>query len=464
MKQALQTGFSWYVSSGNNSPYRSPFGIESWQFNWGSNGGAGNLGMALFMLYQTTGQDQYYNSALHVMDYLLGRNGIGYSYVTGFGEQTPMNIHHRQSEADNITEPTPGWVAGGANPNNQSQDCGVGAYNSSLAALAYLDDYCSYSTNEVTTYWNSPFIYLSVAFEATTPEYTHTTTKTISVTGPGSDSLYDAGSEITLEWTASDVNTVDISYKIFSDDEYTEIVSGVNASVGSYEGFEVPDAKGDSILFRIEDSSDAENWAQSAIIKITPGRSVTGISVDTPNGNEPGKRLYLGWNTFLVDSVDLYYRFANQEEPTLIEAGLEPNEDFYFRFSIPENPPADTLYIRIQDSDDPTIFRESEPLLISISVGTEGESLNPNTFELKQNYPNPFNPTTQIEFNLAGASFTKLEVFDASGRLIKTLVEGMKPAGTPTVTFDAAGLASGVYIYKIQSEGLTATKKMLLIK
>jgi hypothetical protein len=375
-----------------------------------------------------------------------------------------MNIHHRQSEADNVPEPTPGWVAGGPNPGNQSQDCGVGAYNSSLPALSYLDDYCSYSTNEITTYWNSPFIYLAAALESSTPDYTHNTSQTISISGLKPDSLYDAGTEIALEWTATEVSSIDIYYKIFSDDEFTEVATGVDASSGKYEGFEVPDVKGDSLIFRIEETSNSENWDQSPVIKITPGKAVTGISIDTPNGNEPGKRLYLGWNTFLVDSVDLYYRFADQEEPTLIEAGLEPNEDFYFRFSIPENPPNDSLYIRIQDSDDPTLFRESEPLLISISVGNEDEILIPNTFELKQNYPNPFNPTTQIEFSLADGSFTKLEVFDASGRLIRTLVEGMKSAGKHTVSFDASQLASGVYIYKIQSEGFTSTKKMLLIK
>jgi endoglucanase len=460
MKQALQTGFDWYVNSGNNSVYRSPFGIQSWQFGWGSNGGAGNLGMGLFMLHQTTGQSKYYNSAVHVMDYLLGRNGLAYSYVTGFGEQAPMNIHHRQSEKDNITAPVPGWVAGG--PNRGRED--GASYSSDLAALSYSDTYPSYASNEITTYWNSPFIYLTAALESSTAEYTHVSNKTISITAPGTDSLYDAGTEVTLEWTATDVSTVDIFYKVFTDEEFTELGTGIDASSGSYAGIEIPDAKGDSVLFRIEDSSNSENWAESAVIKITPGKAITAISIDAPGNYQAGRRLYIGWTTSQIDSVDLMYRFSSESEATLIEEGMEPNEDSYFLFTIPDEPASDTLYIRIQDSEEATIFAESEPIILESAVSNEEDNLTPQEFELKQNYPNPFNPTTNITFSLANATFTKLEVYDTSGRLISTLVEGMKSAGNHTVTFDASQLSSGIYIYKIQSEGFTSTKKMMLIK
>jgi len=464
MKQALQGGFAWYVDSGNNSAYRSPFGIQSWQFNWGSNGGAGNLGMALFMLYQTTGQTQYYDSALHILDYLMGRNGVGYSYVTGFGDQTPMNIHHRQSEADNITEPTPGWVAGGANPGNQSQDCGVGSYNSTLAALSYLDEYCSYSTNEITTYWNSPFIYLAAAFEATTPEYTHISEKTILFTGPNADTLYDAGSEVTLEWTATDVSSVDLFYKVFTDEEFTELAADVDASSGSYAGFTLPDAKGDSVLFRIEDTSNSDNWAESAVLKLTPGKAVTGITVDTPNGKKPGNRLYIGWTTSQIDSVDLMYRFSIEEAPTLIDSGLDPNEDSYFLFTIPDDPASDTLYIRIQDSEDQTVFEESEPLIISMSVSNENPALIPESFGLEQNYPNPFNPTTNIYYAITEPTQVSLAVFDMTGRLIQELVNEKKSRGSHSVTFDASGLSSGMYLYRLVAQNQTLVRRMVLIK
>jgi endoglucanase len=234
MKQALVNAFDWFVNSGNNSAYRSPFGIQSWQFSWGSNGGAGNIGMSLFMLYQTTGDAKYYESALATVDYLLGRNAVGYSYVTGFGDKTPMHIHHRQSEADDVYNPVPGWVSGGANSGQQDEGDNC-QYQSDQPALSYLDAYCSYASNEITTYWNSPFIYLTAGFETLTEPYTHISDKTIKVLAPVADSLYDPGTEITIEWTAEDVGTVDISYKVFTDESFTVLAEDVDASIGSYE-------------------------------------------------------------------------------------------------------------------------------------------------------------------------------------------------------------------------------------
>ncbi|MEX2605346.1 MAG: glycoside hydrolase family 9 protein [Gracilimonas sp.] len=459
MKQALINGFDWYVNSGNNSAYRSPFGIQSGQFGWGSNGRAGNLGMGLFMLYQTTGEAKYYESAMATLDYLLGRNAVGYSYVTGFGDKTPMNIHHRQSEADNVNDPVPGWVAGGANP-GQQDGC---SYSSDLPALSYSDTYCSYASNEITTYWNSPFIYLTAGLEYLTPDYTHIPTKTIILTAPVADSLYDVSSEISLEWTSTDVNTVDIYYKIFMDDEFTELASGVDASSGIYSGFEIPDLPGDSLLFRIEDTANEENWAQSAIVKIKPSKAITEVRVSTQFNFTPGARLYINWTTIQIESIDLYYRLHHQEEYTEIVSELDAEGPAYSQFYVPDAP-GDTLYIRIQDSGDSSIFAESEPISIVSSVSNEDEDLIPENFVLKQNYPNPFNPTTIISYKLPVNSNVRLAVFDMTGRKVATLLNEKKPAGTHSVHFDASSLSSGIYIYKLVTGEFTSTKKMLLIK
>lgn len=88
----------------------------------------------------------------------------------------------------------------------------------------------------------------------------------------------------------------------------------------------------------------------------------------------------------------------------------------------------------------------------------------PSEFKLAQNYPNPFNPTTTIEYRLPTASEVKLEVFDALGRKVATLVNERKGAGAHQVTFNAAGLASGTYFYKLQAGNKVETKKMMLVK
>lgn len=463
MKQTLVNAFDWYVNNGNNSGYRSPFGTQSWQFGWGSNGGAGNLGMSLFMLYQTTGDAKYYESALATLDYLLGRNAVGYSYVTGFGDKTPMHIHHRQSAADEVTEPVPGWVAGGANPHNQDQDCGANAYNSDLPALSYLDAYCSYSTNEITTYWNSPFIYLTAAFESVTESYTHVSGKTIKVTSPEADSIYDPGAEISIEWTAVDVETVTISYKVFSEDDFSILAEDINASSGLFEGFTIPDLPGDSLLFRIEDTANPGNWAQSAVVKITPSPTISGITVTTQRGFDPGALLYIRWDAVEVERVDLWYKLHSQYEFILIEEDVSSESMPYTQFYVPDAP-GDTLTIRARMSADTTIFADSEPINISGSVSNENEEQLPHEFKLSQNYPNPFNPVTIISYQLPKQSQVRLEVFDMTGRKVKTLVNKSQPSGMHQTSLDARGLSSGVYIYKLVAGDFVSVKKMLLIK
>ncbi len=92
----------------------------------------------------------------------------------------------------------------------------------------------------------------------------------------------------------------------------------------------------------------------------------------------------------------------------------------------------------------------------------EGEL--PGTFALDQNYPNPFNPATTIQYTLGTASDVKLAVFDVLGRKVATLVDGTQPTGTYEVTFEAADLPSGLYLYRLETATHTFTRSMMLLK
>ncbi|MCH8525522.1 MAG: T9SS type A sorting domain-containing protein [Balneolales bacterium] len=88
----------------------------------------------------------------------------------------------------------------------------------------------------------------------------------------------------------------------------------------------------------------------------------------------------------------------------------------------------------------------------------------PSNIPLLMNYPNPFNPTTQIRFSLPMETAVELDVYTITGRHVANLVSEVRPAGTHQVTFDAADLASGVYMYRIRAGNFIETHKLTLIR
>ena len=88
----------------------------------------------------------------------------------------------------------------------------------------------------------------------------------------------------------------------------------------------------------------------------------------------------------------------------------------------------------------------------------------PNHYFLNQNYPNPFNPVTNIKFGIPESGNVRLVVYDILGREVTTLMNEHKNPGTYEVKFDASHLASGIYFYSLQTDRVTETKRMLLVK
>ncbi|MBE5950418.1 MAG: glycoside hydrolase [Lachnospiraceae bacterium] len=132
---------------------------------WGSNMAVCNRGM-LFILRALCGgkEELFQEAALGQLHYLLGRNATDYSYVTGHGEHAFKNPHNRPSECDGIEEPMPGWVSGGpfGTPADEAAKEKIPAGTAPMKC--YVDDVGSYSTNEITIYWNSPAIFMTAYF------------------------------------------------------------------------------------------------------------------------------------------------------------------------------------------------------------------------------------------------------------------------------------------------------------
>jgi hypothetical protein len=100
---------------------------------------------------------------------------------------------------------------------------------------------------------------------------------------------------------------------------------------------------------------------------------------------------------------------------------------------------------------------------VSTGVADKNEGL-PVVFALEQNYPNPFNPATTIAFHLPASSFVTLKVFNTAGQEIASLVDRQLPAGDHRTEWNASGVPSGIYFYRIQAGIYSETKKLVVLK
>ncbi len=110
-------------------------------------------------------------------------------------------------------------------------------------------------------------------------------------------------------------------------------------------------------------------------------------------------------------------------------------------------------------------YTDVEVIRYSQLVGVYNSNTEvPERFQLSQNYPNPFNPSTVIKFSLPIGGHVKLSVFDISGKIVEELLNEKLEAGNFSIDFNASQLSSGAYFYRIETEGFTDTKKMILVK
>jgi flagellar hook capping protein FlgD len=130
--------------------------------------------------------------------------------------------------------------------------------------------------------------------------------------------------------------------------------------------------------------------------------------------------------------------------------------------------PADSTAITIGESPDTVKTIDFEYSIVT-GIGDGNENSIPKSFALNQNYPNPFNPVTTIDFDLPARSYVTIDIFNALGQKVSTLIDTYKPAGSHSVTWegkDNSGqyVSTGFYFYRIQTDDYEQSRKMLLLK
>jgi hypothetical protein len=150
-----------------------------------------------------------------------------------------------------------------------------------------------------------------------------------------------------------------------------------------------------------------------------------------------------------------YSATDNWEKIGFVENKGEPNSLVEYNFTDVTQHKLSQIKYRLKMIDNDGSFEYSEEIEISAF---------PLSYELAQNYPNPFNPSTTINFQLPVTGHVTLKIFNILGNEIATLINTTKTAGRYEINFDAAGLASGVYVYHLAAGDFSETKKMLLVR
>ncbi|MCM1335579.1 MAG: glycoside hydrolase family 9 protein [Bacteroides sp.] len=161
MRSAFLGEAEYYRVTADRAPYGAA--IREQDFHWGGNMSVMAHGMTFAIADVLLGEPRYRDHIAAQLDYLLGVNATGYSFITGYGEFCCNNPHHRPSFADGVDEAIPGYVSGGPNRFRDDPDAKRLIPEGTPPMKCYADDVACYSLNEVTIYWNSPTVFVLAA-------------------------------------------------------------------------------------------------------------------------------------------------------------------------------------------------------------------------------------------------------------------------------------------------------------
>lgn len=160
LQAQIITAADTYLSVIAGEGYRVSLGANS--YNWGSNSDVLNNALIMALAHDFTGDPVYLNGVTESMDYLLGRNALGFSFISGYGANAMQHPHHRfWGNQGEFPPPPPGAVAGGPNGNPSDPTAIDAGVNELGTAKRYVDLIGSWSTNEVTINWNAPLVWVS---------------------------------------------------------------------------------------------------------------------------------------------------------------------------------------------------------------------------------------------------------------------------------------------------------------
>lgn len=234
-----------------------------------------------------------------------------------------------------------------------------------------------------------------------------------------------------------------------------------NANIGDIQFYITGDNNDHATFDACPDDENTTGW-----IGITTTLDNYANNVPLPveltsfTANVSGKRVTLNWTTATEINnygfeVERKQAQGNWNKIGFVNGHGNSNSAKEYSYTDKGLAPGKYLYRLKQIDTDGTYEYSNE---------VEAEIIHPKEFVVEQNYPNPFNPETSISFALPQQSHVKVTIFNILGQEIETLVNETREAGQHTIDFNADGLNSGVYLYKIEAGSFVQVKKMILNK
>jgi len=453
-------------------PYRIPGDF----YYWAGNNAYANWGMLFTQAFRLTGDASYFNAAISTLDYLLGKNATTYCFVTGFGTKSPMDPHHEISRADGVLKPVPGMLVCGADPGDVS-DCGAGQYPSTFPAKSYLDEYCSYSSNEIAIGLNAPLAFLAGAVQCeyqknfldSVPKYFSVSTNKINLP-------YNTGNnvEVVIEGNTNwelitAVDWFSISTTKGSGRATVQVNSKANNPLESTREGKIYVYSQGSVVDSILVSQNGVR--KSFRIEFEDYKEMSGLQTETTSDTGGGMNLgYVNagdWVTYKLDVT-----VAGTYDVTIRHAGYAGNFDvsiddvFLQKITFPK-----TADWQVWSSNTVQMNLTEGEHVLKIKFNSDGTNLNWMDFVWKSEITNvdQFSNSTITVFPVPAHEYLNIEfgnelnqvdikLYTLDGKLLKN--KTVKKASA--YKLDVSHLDGGIYILKIESKTVRYNDKIII--